>query len=249
MNTSPTYRKRTTTTKITVDEEYYPVWQPPRGRTGKAKPTTDAQQVINERRSLQHFIQIVNNNFDSYRDLKVELTYSDKHKPADLEQARKKHNRFIRRLRRWYENHGIDLKYVVVDEIGKNGTMRPHHHMLITGGIDYKTLKEVWSYGSINVAPIDYAQYGSDSWCTYVYKDPRYCSKWRGSKNLEQPAVKERDSGQNRKTAAAYLKAFKSGRPFTVEKPGYTLDKFELVENPYNKDVYVRIRWVKEGVS
>ncbi len=250
MNKTPKYRKRTTTTKITVDEEFSPVWQPPKSRSGKCRPTPDAQQAINDRRSLQHFIQVVNNNFDSFRDLKVELTYSDKHKPADLDEARKMHICFIRRLRRWYANHGIELKYVCVDEIGKNGTMRPHHHMLMTGGIDYKTLKELWGNGSINVAPIDYAQYGTDSFCKYVYKDPRYSKKWRGSKNLVQPNIKERDSEQNRKTAAAYHKAFLSGRPFPYpDKPGFVLDKFELVENPYNKDVYVRIRWVKEGVT
>ena len=167
------YRKRTTSTAISVEEEYYPVWEGPKGRGRKLRPTSDAQQILNDKKSLKHFTDLVNNNFRQYEDLKIELTYCDARKPDGIDDARRLHAAFVRRLRRWYERRGKELKYVVVDEIGKNGTMRPHHHMLITGGIDYRTLKTLWGNGSVNVAPIDYEQYGSASWCEYVFKDPR----------------------------------------------------------------------------
>ncbi len=242
------YRKRTTSTAITVEEEYYPVWEGPKGRGRKLRPTSDAQQILNDKKSLKHFTDLVNNNFRQYEDLKIELTYCDARKPDGIDDARRLHAAFVRRLRRWYERRGKELKYVVVDEIGKNGTMRPHHHMLITGGIDYKTLKTLWGNGSVNISPIDYEQYGSASWCEYVFKDPRYSRKWRGSRNLTPPDVKERDSENNGKTAVKLLRSFESGKPFAPARPGYTAERVEIKRNPYNKDVYVRIRWVKEDL-
>lgn len=164
----------------------------PRIRAGKSKLSSQARAKINRRTSWQKLEALLAANFGP-GDLWVTLSYDDEHLPTSWEEARKKLDRFCRRLRAARAARGETLRYVKnVENLSRSGSpTRWHHHLVLNGtGADYEEICAAWDYGS----NVEIEQLGADG---ETYEDvARYMAKqsppnsknsWTPSRGLKRP--------------------------------------------------------------
>lgn len=146
--------KGTRTRYREIDIYYYR--QTPRGRGKRKKKSRPEQEKLNDKNARRYINQLVKSNFfvDDYR---VDLTYDDEYLPQNEEEANRLVNNFLKKIKRERKKLGIGpLKYIWINE-GFNGEGRPHHHLLINGGIDRDTIEGMWVKGRAkNAKPIGY---------------------------------------------------------------------------------------------
>ena len=155
-----------------LDVNIYPVYTKAQVRSRKAKPTSETQQKLNDMNAELKLIRIANANFTDH-DLKVELTYSDKHLPEDDEAAARELRKFLRRVKRYREAHGLSpLKYIAVTEKGKRSG-RYHHHLIMSGDIDLFDLVALWGNGIVGTDILVFDENGIASLVRYMMKQAR----------------------------------------------------------------------------
>jgi hypothetical protein len=117
------------------------------GRRSKMKRGSRPEQVrLNRRNSFRHFHQLIKANF-YIDDLRIDLTYDDGHVPKDLKEAHRYVYNFLLKLMRYRRKNGLDpLKYICVNE-NFDGSGRPHHHLIVNGGVSPDTVQSMWSRG------------------------------------------------------------------------------------------------------
>lgn len=85
-----------------LDVNIYPVFASS-GRKGtrrkKAKPTSEVQQLLNEKNAKKKIVYLLNENFTE-SDYALHLSYDKFHLPSSFEDAEREEENFIRRLRR-----------------------------------------------------------------------------------------------------------------------------------------------------
>ena len=181
----------------------------PRGRAGRSRPTSAAQQFYNDKCSWRELELLVAANFGR-RARVLTLTYDDLNLPADKGAADRELARFIRRYRAVLRRRGQELRYIYVTEgfherrgydwIGEDGTLedrRLHHHMVIegTGPEDLEEIRSLWTGGGyIRAEPLDVHYYRELA--KYLTKEVREFGRpqpgartWRASRNLQRPEV------------------------------------------------------------
>ena len=190
------YIKETCRAGRTIEIRYYYTYRynKEKGiRKKKEKPTKEAQERINYLHCQQTLTRIMNASFwrDDYY---ITMDYRKEQRPKDKEAMRRDAETFIKALRRAYQKAGIQLKYVYVAERGKRGAL--HHHMVISGGLDLKILKDLWKKGWITIKPLsDTGQYRRLAeyfvkWSHEAMKNDGeriHGKHWNGSKNLIHP--------------------------------------------------------------
>lgn len=175
-----------------------------RGRAGRSRPTSAAQQFYNAKLSWRELELMIAANFGS-SDWFVTYTYDDEHLPESKEAAAeclKKHFRNLRDIRR---KRNQDLKYIYVTEglhgsredeyFGGDGALedkRFHHHVVINsaGPGDLEEFRSLWRGGGyIKAEPIDVHYY--QELAKYMTKEAREFGRckpgertWRKSQNL-----------------------------------------------------------------
>lgn len=119
----------------------------PRGRRGpKAKRSLPKQQRLNFKNSQRHLHQLCKSNFTG-EDYRLDLTYDSRHLPSTLEAGRKYVDSYLRKVNGMRKKKGLPpAKWIAVDE-GFNGQGRPHHHLLVSGGLDRDTMEGLWHTG------------------------------------------------------------------------------------------------------
>ena len=180
-----------------------------KGRAGRSRPTSAAQQFYNAKLSYRELELMLAANFGS-RDYFVTLTYDDEHLPKDRAEAADCLKKFFRCLREVRRRRGQELKYIYVTEglhgrkedeyFGDDGTLenrRLHHHVVLNGvgPGDLDELRSLWKFGGyIKAEPIDVHYY--QDLAKYMTKEPREFGRgkpgertWIGSKNLSKYEV------------------------------------------------------------
>lgn len=110
-------------------------------------------------------------------ELRKFITLTFRENETDLDYCNKEFNKFIKRLRYWCRDKGVDLKYVVVVEFQKRGAV--HYHMLSNlPYIRVERLGEIWGKGYVKINRIDRV----DNVGAYVVK---YMQKDLTDKRLE----------------------------------------------------------------
>ncbi len=118
----------------------------PRQRGKKRKPSLPKQERLNFKNSVRHLNQICKTNFNRY-DYRVDLTYDDCWLPDSLEVGRRYVDSYLRKVNSMRRKKGLaPAKWIVIDE-GFDGSGRPHHHLLISGGLDRDTMESLWYTG------------------------------------------------------------------------------------------------------
>lgn len=112
----------------------------------KKNKSLPKQERLNFKNARRHLNQLVKSNFSDY-DLRIDLTYCDEYLPDSLEKALKYFNSYINKVNRERKKRKLaKAKWICVDEgFGKEG--RPHHHLLISGGLDRDTMERLWYTG------------------------------------------------------------------------------------------------------
>lgn len=187
----------------------FPVRNCHRGRRGrKFRPSSAAQEKYNQKRRELYLRDLLHANFTE-RGFALRLSYDGE--SPDVETAQAALRRFIRRLKRWYQKHGAELKYIYCTERGKNHG-RVHHHMVVNdcpGLTDSPYFfRDLWANGGlpggrgyVYAAPLEFAKGeggafedgGLTGLSKYiVYDKQKTTSKQYGrSRNLEEPEVIE----------------------------------------------------------
>lgn len=80
-----------------LDVYIYPTYSQPRGRSRRRKPTSEAQQKLNQRHREEKLVRLLHANFTP-EDLEIHLTYSEQ--PETPEEAQRQVRNFIRRVQR-----------------------------------------------------------------------------------------------------------------------------------------------------
>ncbi len=180
------------------DTVLFPVRGPKKGRRTLGKPTTPAQEEINEKHAKMHFARMANANFQEERDVVVHLTFDKHHLPATRKDCKHEIDKFLRRVKRAWVRRGFepDLRYLYVIE-GEDGK-RLHSHMLMTGGLTVSEIRELWGKADIvNVDPLQAGQKGYEALANYLTKQGKLADgehRWYGSRNLVKPDYEERNA-------------------------------------------------------
>lgn len=177
------------------DTLLFAVRGPRKGRRSLGKPTSAAQEVVNERNAKKNFARLANANFEEERDNFMHLTFDEGHKPETRSQCKRLTDNFLRRVKRAWARKGIerDLRYLYVIE-GADGK-RFHVHMLMTGGLSRKEIKALWGMAMfVNVDTLQASEKGFEALSVYVTKQGKLADgehRWYGSRNLVKPDYEE----------------------------------------------------------
>ena len=210
-----------------------------KARQRKHEATTPKQRSLNQKRSKRYFEALVLTNFQK-GDLHVTVTYDDDNKPADMKEARKQVDNFIKRVN--YTRGKKDLppvRYVCINE--ESSTGRIHHHFIMDGALDRDIVEERWGKGYCNgdrirpdrksdLAPL----------IGYLSKDPKGRKRWSSSQNLIKPWDSVNDDprmmSSKKMNLVKDLPEDSEMLKQIIEKdnPGYEL---ENIEKEYREDV------------
>lgn len=176
-----------------VVETVYPAPNPrdtPEVRAGRKRLSSQAQQRMNLKYAWQKLELLIAANFGR-RDLWVTLTYDDEHLPGSRQEAARRFNSFIRRLRKVRGRRGEVLRYLYCTE-GRHGDGRWHHHVLINAtGDDFRELVTAWGAGQVDIQRIRVdRERNFESLAKYMCKERRDSvgqRLWSGSRNLARP--------------------------------------------------------------
>ena len=225
-----------------LEVDIYPVYKKQRGRSKKAKPTSEIQKKLNQRNAERKLIRLLNTNFTK-RDIRFDLTYDEDHYPNSPEEAQKQCQNFLRRVKYARAKRGLPaLKYVFVTEIGRDKG-RLHHHVVMSGGMDITELAEIWGRGYTAAKPLQFNEQGITGIAMYLVKEPILGKRWCGSRNLSKPIEAER-TGQLPQYQVREWNNSGMDNKAEIERTyeGYTLADVKPFFNEVNGGYYVTLR-------
>lgn len=223
-----------------MDGDIYPVYQPAGKRRKRCNPTKEIQSKLNQRNAEKKLTRLAHLNFTE-NDLALHLTYRDGEHPADIEEAERHLDNYIRRLSRKYKKAGLVLKYIRATERGsKNG--RIHHHLIISGGLDRDMLEKTWGRGYANSKRLQFNEKGIAGLAHYVAKDRVTFKRWSGSRNLIKPEPEVEDNKFNMgdiDTIVDLIETKNIWGYFEALYPGYELIEANYSKNDVNLKYYI----------
>lgn len=125
-----------------------------RGARGKRRHASSlVQQRLNGKHSRRYLVQLVNANFGA-GDWLLTLTYAPEYLPASFEEACRRMENFIDRLRAACKRAGLPAPaYIWVTEGGTEEAeaageaKRYHHHAFLRCALDARAITELWCTG------------------------------------------------------------------------------------------------------
>ena len=243
------YRETRTVAGNYMDVDIFPVFKNPKKRGVKAKPTCEAQAMLNQRRSEDLLTQLVNENFTN-RDIWITLTYTEDTVPAEPKDVLRDAQNYVRRLKRLYRRLGIkDVKYIIVPE----ETSRFHVHIFVTGCENRDDIEALWKYGYANARRIRFNEHGATALAHYSTKERKngksvFSRRWYASRNIVRPVPIPRDARISAKKAEELATvSAEDKREWRKLYPDYVLVESESFFNELNGGWYVRAKFYKKG--
>jgi len=247
------YREKKYTCGEYLDVFIYPVFEtgkPGGGKRTKRKPSTKAQEKLNQRHREEKVTRLLHANFTS-EDVENHLTYSVQ--PESEEAALRDRTNYLRSVQRYAKKHDLgEVKYLGVTERGKKGTGRFHHHITIhvEKGIDRDVLEELWTktegHGYANTKRLQFNEEGLAGLGAYISKSPIGYRAWTASRNLIDPPPKTRDGRISGKQARELAKNVQDTTKFDRLYPGYLCAKAEAFHNDVNGGCYLKVILYRE---
>ena len=223
-----------------LDVDIYPVFAKAGSRQKKFKPSTPCQQRLNEKRSVDRLVRLVNANFTK-SDLACHPTYRDDIHPKDEKTALRNIENFIRRLKRFRKKANLpELKYVAVTEISQSG--RFHHHLIISGGVTLEALADIWGKGYVSAKPLQFDEKGVSGLAAYMVKDPIGGKRYKASRNLLPPVEKVKDERLSRRKVIEMADTEKYAQVMEELYPGYEFVCAQPFYNDYNRHQYITVK-------
>lgn len=235
-------------------------------RAKKQKESLPVQKNLNDRNAKRKFVQLAETNFGQ-DDIVLHLTYSDKNLPTSIEQMEREIKNFLRRLKRKREKEKlIELKYILVtsyttaeDEEKGVEKVRPHHHLLINGGLDRDTIEKLWvkrkekgksveMLGYANAQRIQYDDIeGITRLSQYLARNITQKRKWTCSQNLKRPESRKNDYRYSHRKIEKIARGYLDIKFWEKMYPGWTIkDRENGFEKVYNEwtgwSIYLKLR-------
>ncbi|MEG1550634.1 MAG: hypothetical protein RR355_00005 [Oscillospiraceae bacterium] len=151
-----------------LEVNFLPFKKVPRVRAKKYRPTKAAQEHLNQVNREREIYMLLHENFTP-NDYAFHTDYSDDFLPKNIEEAENNRKNFIRRLKRIYNNNQIELKaFYVTEEAG-----RFHNHMVISGGVEPKLIKQAWGMGLCRCDKLEFSERGIIGLAKYYVKQKK----------------------------------------------------------------------------
>lgn len=207
-----------------LEVNIFPVWEVhKKSRIRKRKPTKEVQKKLNQHNAERKLARIINANF-THNDVKMELTYSDKHLPDSMEQAKRDITNFIRRIKTARKRAGLpDVKYIYSIEQGSK-KKRIHFHLIMSGGLSINEISRIWGKGYVDkVLPLMFDETGCSGIAKYFCKqqDGESSKRWVSSQNLVTPIPRNNDHKFTKRKVRELVQDCECSRLFEALYPGY----------------------------
>lgn len=197
------------------------------GTRGKrSKPTSELQSKLNERMSEARFRDIVHLNFtDCDFALRLDYTKFIRKNGANptIEQAQGRLSYFFKKLKKVYNQYGIEFAYIYVIEVGvRSGKV--HHHMILRGDADPSVrmflraeAERLWTYGYANSQPLEFNEDGLKGLVHYFIKEPSTTRRWACSLGLKRPTEENGMIRRRRSAISAKAAKYIDKNPYDTE--------------------------------
>ena len=121
------------------------------------------------------------------------------------------------------------------------GRVNWHFHLFLTGGLDSRTLENMWKNGiRTNCNNYQPDKFGPEAAARYMSKDPQGAKRFSYSRNLTQPRQKTRDGKISRRGVERMAKTLIDDREFWERRyKGYRFIRCFARYNEYNGHWYV----------
>ena len=182
-----------------LEIDMFPVRKPNSSRKAKAKPSTNAQKILNAKNAARRLTWLIQNNFGS-NDYYCGLTYPLSFAGSEKMLNGKLFDNWMRRIKRKYKKAGIEFRYIATSELGEK-ERRLHHHIICSGELGADILKNEWNKlfepckkGYVHIKNLKFTRTGLAGLAFYTTKDPslQYRS-YTCSKNLKHCEPQTRD--------------------------------------------------------
>ena len=164
-------------------------------RKKKNKPTTAAQERLNREMAARRLSDIINLNFTK-KDVQLKLDYyafiAKNGRTPTPDECVKCMANFMRRLKRLYNQQGVELKYVYCSEIGARGGIS-HHHLIVSGGVEVKKIRELWREGGCWSRKLFFDRKGCYDLAGYFVKARYTYRSYTCSRNCKRPQESGKD--------------------------------------------------------
>lgn len=157
-------------------------------RSPKKGHTTEQQEKINLRHRTENLTRLIMDNFKA-GDWWVAFTLEEK---VSVERFKAQYEKMIRYLRGFYQKHGLDFKYIAVQE-NLAGRGRLHGHILLPAlpGVQFPEMKKevtkAWSLGNTYFKPYEGGTMDARRVAAYMTKEEVITTKL----NEKMRAIKE----------------------------------------------------------
>lgn len=194
-------------------------------RREKTKPTKEEMKKINGRNAVKRLLRLIRANFEE-GDAFLTLTFAEEKRPKTLEEAKRIHDTFIRRMRAKYRKEGLEFKWISAAEFMNKYI---HFHIIVNNAPEFgRVVQECWTWGKTNISPLwqngDYEQLAE-----YMLKETSktakmtgvpFSQRYRRSRNLADP---EKEA----KTEVVKASSWRDEPtvPKEYAEQGYVLDK------------------------
>ena len=196
-------KTRTIKSGSLTEVECYPVYQGDYHRSlKKARPTSEAVRIVNDRNARKRFERLAECNFRAGQDYAITLTYAGD-APEDQDRCHRDLVNYLARVNRLRKKRGLNrARVMAVIEIGKKG--RLHHHLLMEGGLSRDEMEQLWGHGYANCDRIQGDSLGGlTRYMTKGFSSKRESGRHRYyySRNLMQPKITESRTRISRRQA------------------------------------------------
>lgn len=221
----------------------FPVRKPANGgRRKKAKPTSEAQEKLNQKNRQYRFFDLVHANFTD-EDYYLTLTYREECMPDCAERAATEIRNFFRRVKTKCKKQAFPPpKYLYVTERGSR-SRRIHHHVFLQCGLSRDEIEKLWGKGYANSRRLEFGENGVEGLVRYTLKggacrasavydqdandEKNGYRTYSGSKNLTQPKKYQNDY-RIRAKDLAYMDAHPDDLGFARKLyPGWIVTRIE----------------------
>lgn len=152
-----------------------------------------AQKTLDDKKSRKMCERLIQENFTDH-DIWATFTYTEDERPADLKEAQKNMQNYIRRLNYRRKKEGLPkARYIYITECSPKG--RWHHHIIMDGDLSLDAVEDIWKKGKRNqLRRIKRDEDGLTGMARYITKDKehkdKYQKAWTASNGLKKPQEK-----------------------------------------------------------
>lgn len=234
--------KRTVAGSYMEVDLYTRTWQQemkckePRGR--RRRLTRPAQRNWNDKKSKKYAKLLIYTNFGE-NDYYLTLTYDSKHLPKTPAEAKRQQDNVLKKLKRLYQKHGVEMKYMWFTEYqfdeDEGFIKRIHHHVIINSGVSRDEVERCWSkgrgksfemLGRTQARLIQPNESGLEELANYVTSQEKHENgrwkkgqrRWSSSQNLEKPYETKNDYKWSNRKLEMVGKSTDAGEELFLER-------------------------------